>query len=333
MCKLSIIVPVYQVKNYLNQCINSIISQTFTEWELIVIDDGSTDGSAEICNTYESDKIRVIHQPNAGLSSARNRGLEIANGQYIGFIDSDDFIAEDYFETLIALAERFNADIVCSKICLHNKSRTDVTHPPIVLDKKNAMQQLIIQNLYNHGVCLKLFRASIAKDIQFLRDYTSEDILYSYMAFKSADIVVSTDYQGYFYRIRENSIMTSKFSIKNFDLFKIMQIVKADLEESFPEFKNVFYDKFLYCKLYYLKKASELQNLRQYKAEYKNVFKNFRKDILKFFKRNSLPLALRLRFLPVLSMPVNLLYKVPLNYIIGLKKGISAIIHNANNYL
>mgnify|MGYP001066372807 CR=1 FL=1 len=99
MYQLSIIVPVYQVKDYLKECIDSIFNQTYNDWELIMIDDGSTDGSAEKCDGYACEKVKIIHQQNEGLSEARNRGLEIATGAYIGFIDSDDYILPNYFET------------------------------------------------------------------------------------------------------------------------------------------------------------------------------------------------------------------------------------------
>lgn len=96
MYKISIIVPVYQVKEYLYECLNSIKFQTFTNWELIIIDDGSTDGSELICDNFASENVKVIHQSNKGLSMARNVGLEMASGEYISFIDSDDVIKSDF---------------------------------------------------------------------------------------------------------------------------------------------------------------------------------------------------------------------------------------------
>ena len=111
---ISIIVPVYNVEKYLSRCVDSILAQTFRDFELILVDDGSTDKSAEICDKYaaKDSRIKVIHKENGGQSSARNNGLEIAIGKYIGFVDSDDWISTDCFEYLYTLIEKFNADAV-----------------------------------------------------------------------------------------------------------------------------------------------------------------------------------------------------------------------------
>lgn len=112
--KLSIIVPVYKVEKYIRRCLDSIINQTFTDFELILVDDGSPDTSGEICEGYakKDERIRVIHQENKGLSGARNTGVEVSKGEYIGFVDSDDWIELEMYEKLITAAEKYGADIV-----------------------------------------------------------------------------------------------------------------------------------------------------------------------------------------------------------------------------
>lgn len=332
MCKLSIIIPVYQVKDYLKECIDSILNQSYTDWELIIIDDGSTDGSAEICDGYACEKVKIIHQQNEGLSVARNRGLEIASGAYIGFVDSDDYLLPNFFETLISLADQYHADIVCSNILITGKNENSIPRPPILLNRYHAMKQLIIQNLYNHGVCVKLFRAEIAKSAKFLRGFTSEDVMFSYMTFKSADKIVSSNYRGYVYRIHENSITTSPFSYKNFDLFEIMQKIKPDLEKCFPKLISIFSDKLLYCRLYYLKKASELKNFHKYREEYLKIFKNLKKELMEFCKKKNTPFKILLRVLPILLLPIKLLHMLPVKYIMRVNKDVSTIIHSSANY-
>lgn len=103
--KISIIVPVYEVEPYIHKCVDSILAQTFTDFELILVDDGSPDNCGEICDEYEENdsRIRVIHKENGGPSSARNAGLNIAKGDYIGFVDSDDWIETDMYEMLICV--------------------------------------------------------------------------------------------------------------------------------------------------------------------------------------------------------------------------------------
>lgn len=111
---ISIIVPVYNVEKYLNRCLDSILNQTFTDFELILVDDGSTDNSGIICDEYKTkdNRIKVIHKENGGLSSARNAGLDIARGRYIGFVDSDDFISKDMYQILYNEAEKNKADMI-----------------------------------------------------------------------------------------------------------------------------------------------------------------------------------------------------------------------------
>lgn len=110
---ISVIVPVYNVEKYLSKCIDSILAQTYKNLEIILVDDGSPDNCPKICDEYakKDNRIKVIHKENGGLSAARNVALDIAKGEYIGFVDSDDFIAEDMYEVLYNLAEKYNAEI------------------------------------------------------------------------------------------------------------------------------------------------------------------------------------------------------------------------------
>lgn len=113
MCEISIIVPVYKVEPYLRKCVDSILAQTFTNFEVILVDDGSPDNSGKICDEYaiKDSRVRVIHKENGGLSSARNAGIDIARGKYLGFVDSDDYIAEDMYEVLYENLKFYDADI------------------------------------------------------------------------------------------------------------------------------------------------------------------------------------------------------------------------------
>lgn len=111
--KISVIVPVYNVEKYLVRCVDSIVNQTYENLEIILVDDGSPDASGSICDSFTDPRIRVIHKENGGLSSARNAGLDIATGDYIGFIDSDDWIAPDMYETMLRMAKEAQAGIVC----------------------------------------------------------------------------------------------------------------------------------------------------------------------------------------------------------------------------
>ena len=125
--KLSIIIPIYNVERYLEETINSVLKQTFTDFELILVDDGSTDNSGKICDKYaqKDSRVKVIHKPNGGVSSARNAGVDNATGEFIGFVDSDDIISEVMYEGMINIAEKYGADIVQ---CTHVREISDLNH-------------------------------------------------------------------------------------------------------------------------------------------------------------------------------------------------------------
>ena len=146
---VSIIVPVYNVQKYLKRCIDSIIAQTYENIDISLVDDGSKDESGKICDEYEKidQRIRVIHKPNGGLSDARNKGMEIAKGEYIGFVDSDDYIAEDMFETLVNLLEETNSEIsIVSYYEYYNDKLISVrkADEKEVMTKTEAIKELLV---------------------------------------------------------------------------------------------------------------------------------------------------------------------------------------------
>lgn len=190
MPELSIIVPVYKVEPYLCKCIDSILAQTFTDFELILIDDGSPDGCGAICDAYavRDDRVIVIHQKNAGVSAARNAGMDIACGDYIGFVDPDDWIEPEMYETMLRTAKETGAEVV---VC--GCKYTDVAaskFSPAFLQERTYTSEELLRELFgqpNHvggGVCNKLFSRSAICDIRFQVGVAmAEDWLFLYNAF------------------------------------------------------------------------------------------------------------------------------------------------------
>ena len=125
MPAISVIVPIYNVEPYLSQCLDSIISQTLADIEIICVNDGSTDNSLQILQKYaaQDNRIKIINQPNQGLSAARNSGIDVATGEFIGFVDSDDYIAPDFYETLYTVAKKYKANIAASNIIKFNQKQ------------------------------------------------------------------------------------------------------------------------------------------------------------------------------------------------------------------
>ncbi|WP_448701369.1 glycosyltransferase [Mucilaginibacter sp. AW1-3] len=217
MVALSIIIPVYNKEQYVDECIQSVLNQTFTDFELILVNDGSTDQSGAKCNFYrEADqRVMVIHQQNGGVSSARNTGIKNAHGNYIGFIDSDDTIAPDMYELLIKNALKYEADI---SVC-----RLQVIFPGKVLSPNQAAGPVVLGHDAALAACLKgdldrsannkIYKRSVVQHICF-EGSIYEDILYTCKAFLEAQTTVFENVVKYNYLVRDNSTSMSVFNPK-----------------------------------------------------------------------------------------------------------------------
>lgn len=216
---ISIIVPVYNVKDYLEKCLKSICGQTYQNLEIIVVDDGSTDGSGELCDVFaQSDsRIKVVHQSNGGLGAARNKGLDIAIGEYIGFVDSDDWIDSDMYQFLYELMDTSKADI---SICSHyveksNKTKIKYSSDKVLsMDPIEAIRLLAKDKIVRNYAWDKLFKRDLFKDLRFPENCWFEDLAVMYKVFYKAQKIVMQGRPKYHYLVRENSIMGSKYNPK-----------------------------------------------------------------------------------------------------------------------
>lgn len=216
--KISVIIPVYNVEKYIHECIDSVINQTYTNLEIILVDDGSTDSCASICDAYakKDSRIRVIHKENGGLSDARNAGLEIATGKYIGYVDSDDYIAPDMYECLLKACEENDAEIaICRFHIFIDKVQTDgnIIKGNKIYNSKEILSAYIDENgeeLITPSAWSKLYQRECIKGLQFPKGKLCEDIVYTTKAFYNAKKISYVDRELYFYRNRPGSIMTEK---------------------------------------------------------------------------------------------------------------------------
>ncbi len=220
---ISIIVPIYKVEEYLDKCIESIVNQTYTNLEIILVDDGSPDNCPLMCDEWakKDSRIKVIHKTNGGLSDARNAGLSVATGSYIGFIDSDDWIRSDMYELLLSNLINNNCDIsVCGIQCVSENETFINTLTPNgfhILDADQAMLSIINEDLLKQPVWYKLYRRATIEGIKFPIGKCHEDVFWSYKAIGNASRVCVCDDLCYFYRQRNDSIMGKSFSIKHYD--------------------------------------------------------------------------------------------------------------------
>ena len=203
---VSIIVPVYNTEKQLEKCVNSLLNQTLKDIEIILVDDGSPDNCPKMCDAFkEKDcRIKVIHKENGGLSSARNAALEIAEGDYIGFVDSDDFVDATMFEKMHSKINEDNSDIcICShyNVCGDNVVSNGLPFDCSVLYKEEIVQKLICPligysntyspKIFEGFVCRQLFRKALIKDIKFKSEktYFAEDVVFDFEVYQKADKV------------------------------------------------------------------------------------------------------------------------------------------------
>lgn len=210
---LSIIVPVYNVSDYLKECIDSIIGQSFEDWELLLIDDGSTDGSGMICDQYSTidSRIKSIHKPNGGLSSARNAGLDVVRGEYVTFVDGDDvIIGNDTFNQIIACFKD-DIDVVQYDVLFKYKSPYEHTRK-YPFKTYNGKEQILHGYLSQHihvSCCDKFFRAKVFNNVRFPINEISEDIATIPGIINNTDKLQTINVGFYGYRYREGSISSS----------------------------------------------------------------------------------------------------------------------------
>lgn len=237
---VSIIVPVYKVEAYLEKCVDSIIAQTYTNLEIILVDDGSPDSCGEMCDAYaaKDPRIKVIHKKNGGLSDARNAALDIASGAYVCFVDSDDYVKPDYVEYLMRLMNK-EKDIgisVCSMERPSGKSGSE-TDQEIVCDTAEAMSVLF----YNHrryGVfmCNKMYRRELFREVRFpYREYFEDSAVFPKLFGQTTRVAIGGGQKYYYYDVRPDSVI-HVFNHKNYaDKAQHLRDMGAFLEERYPQ--------------------------------------------------------------------------------------------------
>lgn len=234
---VSVIVPIYRVEKYLQECVNSICEQTYRNIEIILVDDGSPDRCGWMCDDYakQDNRIKVIHKKNGGLSDARNAGMDIAHGEYICFVDSDDYIHREMVSIFVDHALRYDADIVCAG----TQPFMDGTIPPPVvtggsvriLNRLSAMQQFVVKDW---GAWGKLYRREIHEGILFPCGKIHEDEAIMLHLLDRCDKIACVDDRLYYYRGREGSITAQAYSIRKMDWMEAWIKNVSFTQQSYP---------------------------------------------------------------------------------------------------
>ncbi|WP_051145378.1 glycosyltransferase [Butyrivibrio fibrisolvens] len=254
MIKISVIVPVYNVEKYVIKCVDSIINQTYKNLEIILVDDGSTDTSGEICDEYQKkdDRIKVFHTENRGLSCARNYGIKQATGEYIAFLDSDDYVYGSYIEDLYGLCKECGADIAqCDFIFVLEDSamlKEQIYNKVEIITGKEAVIRCCKQpNAVKYNVAWnKLYKKKLFDDLQYPEGRIHEDEFTSYKLFFKADKVAVTSKYLHCYVQRKDSITDKKFDLKKLDRIdayeeRLAFLKNNGIEKAYNTFLTLYY--------------------------------------------------------------------------------------------
>lgn len=243
--KLSIVVPIYNVEKYLRKCINSLINQTYKNIEIILVDDGSSDSSGNIADEYaeKDSKIKVIHKTNGGLADARNKGIEIATGKYIAFIDSDDWIDCDAYSYAIKMMKKLDSDMFVfqAQSCYNNfEDKINNTNEYILIENEDIFDYW---GIIGRGVCDKVFLREYWNNIKFPFGKTSEDIFVIYKLMAKAQKTILSSNVYYYYRQREGSI--SKTKNVRIDSYYAYKNARKFIKEKYTKSYNKFMKNYL----------------------------------------------------------------------------------------
>lgn len=291
--KISIIIPVYNADKYLENCLDSILCQTYTNFELILINDGSQDMSFQICEHYEKSdsRIRLYNQKNSGASSARNKGLSLATGKYVIFIDSDDLLDKDMLEFLINNAKAEKADISVCGYRVRTIDNKEIKYYDSQQRKTLNMEQTIIEFLLNDGFGIglwnKLFKRKLLQDIVFSTDIIiNEDKKFIFDAILNSKRNIFVDKCKYNYIKRDNSITSSKFSLKNFDPLKVNEYIrKKTVNINFSDKENILKANEIITLIRLNRTLTFSKDKKKYKKELKKIRKEIKKVNIKLIKQ------------------------------------------------
>ena len=295
---VSVIVPIYNVEEYLEECLESIRNQTYTNIEVILVNDGSTDGSREICESYcEKDiRFRLINQENQGQSVARNRGVKESVGQYIMFVDSDDVVNTDALEVLLPYMKT-DVDIVECEMTREKEAFFLNKIPTIVFEgnSKEAILNCIAFRAVKFCAFTKLYRREIVEKIPFLEGYIYEDVFTGINYLNHIRKIIVVDYIGYYYRVRPNSTMTKSFNEKNLDIFPIGK----KLIESFDD--NEYLLPYIGYFIFYLSLSHYQRDGITKVSPYFDMYENFIRDCA-FLAKQSKEVVSKYRLLRIYLM-------------------------------
>lgn len=288
---ISIIIPVYNVEKELKRCINSIIVQTYKNIEIIFVDDGSIDNSYAICCEYEKKYKNIfVFQKNGGAASARNFGFMKSKGEYITFIDADDFVTSDYIEFLYNLLVQTQADIsICGYEKFFDEKKTlsiSGENNISLFTSEQALEDLLYRRSLTSSPCLKLLKRELVQKIMFPEGKLFEDLAVVYRWFSESKLIAYSSAVKYYYFQREGSSMHSQFNIKKWDRIYISQELYEYIKENHPSIINAAELRLFTSALQMVRDLPLSKEYKEHHVQLKKIIKDMRKNVFKDKKTN-----------------------------------------------
>lgn len=284
MAKISVVVPIYNVEKYLKKCVDSIVNQTFSDLEIILVDDGAKDSSGQMCDELakEDSRIKVIHKQNGGLSDARNVGLEKATSEYVLFIDSDDYIALNMVERLYELHQKYNVDMTACGVYNVYSSGEKPQYGKIeefVCDNIDAYAHILVGKKIPGTICNKLMKREKIKDLRFPVGKLYEDAFFTISLMQNIKKVAVTTEPLYYYFHRVGSITTTSFKKKDMDIVEAYQQTMDLVKEKYPQITNEAEFRLIWAYFTVLDRMLLIDDYKKL-AEYPKVIRYLKKHIL-----------------------------------------------------
>ena len=276
---ISVIVPIYKVEDYLDRCVKSIVEQTYSNLEIILVDDGSPDQCPKLCDEWakKDARIKVVHKKNGGLSDARNAGMKIMTGDYVSYIDSDDWIAKDMYERMLTAIKKNNADICeCAfertSGTVQNTRKQQDDHA-MVLDKESAILSVVEEKI-QPVVWNKLYKREIVETLYFEVGKYNEDEFFTYKAIEKTEKIVQILYVGYYYFFREDSIINETYTIRRLDGLEA-RYERMKYLKKYPEIYGIAKRQLVFNCMYHYQKGLQFlsgKELGELKEKVKRIY-------------------------------------------------------------
>ena len=289
--KISIIVPVYNVEQYIERCVESLINQTHKNVEIILVDDGSKDNSGKLCDelAQRDSRIVVYHKENGGLSDARNYGIDKSTSDYVGFVDSDDFVDEDMYEILLSNLLKYDSEIsFCRLNDVYNDEITkdNTENKPYLMTSEQAIKMVLEAKVFSVTAVNKLYKKSLFAQIRFDKGKIAEDAFIMVDLLSRCEKIAATEAKKYYYMHRENSITTQKFTPKFLNVIEAYEKNAKIVSDKYPNLKYQADTRICWAYFYVLDRLLKDEEYKDEKLETELI--QYLKKHKKFILSNSL---------------------------------------------